>query len=118
MKGKKIISILTIALMVMFTLTTCVSAVDLGDGISIDAKKDNVPTELVNKGNKIIGTIQVVGVLIAVVMITVLGIKYMMGSAEEKAANKKSMLPYLIGAVLVLVGTSIVGLIQNFANNL
>ena len=40
---------------------------------------------MTNLGSKIIGTIQVLGIIIAVVILLVLGIKYMVGSAEEKA---------------------------------
>ncbi|MEI3401230.1 MAG: hypothetical protein V8R51_02250 [Clostridia bacterium] len=44
---------------------------------------------------------QTVGIVLSVVILIILGIKYMMGSAEEKAEYKKTMIPYLIGAVSV-----------------
>ena len=57
-------------------------------------------------------------ILVAVVMIAVLGIKYMMGSAEEKSEYKKSLLPLLVGAILVFgaatVAKVIVGLASSF----
>lgn len=59
-------------------------------------------------GGKIMGIIQTVGVVISVVILMVLGIKYMMGSAEEKAEYKKTMIPYLVGAILVF-GASAIG---------
>ena len=40
-------------------------------------------------------------VLYAVVLVAFLGIKYMLGSAEEKAEYKKDMIPYLVGAFLL-----------------
>ena len=49
----------------------------------------------------------------------VIGIKYMMGSAEEKAEYKKTMIPYLIGAVLLFaavnLATYIYGIAEKFA---
>lgn len=69
-------------------------------------------------GEQIIGIIQVVGSLVAVGVIVVLGIKYMMGSASEKAEYKKTMLPYLIGAVLIFAGVNIAKAIYNMANQL
>ena len=123
MKAKKIISILTIALIVTFALAPAAFAIDTQldvgvTGAQVGADRTGVSgTNIVTKGNQIIGLVQVVGIIIAVVMITVLGIKYMMGSAEEKAANKKSMLPYLIGAVCVLIGSSIVSIIMNLASH-
>ena len=50
--------------------------------------------------------------------IMVLGIKYMMGSAEEKAEYKKTMIPYLVGAILIFAATTIANVIYNFANGL
>ena len=55
---------------------------------------------------------------VAVVILLVLGIKYMMGSAEEKAEYKKSMIPYIVGAVLIFASTTIVGVVYDMANAL
>ena len=68
-------------------------------------------TEIQNFGGNIMGVINVVGVVVAVVVLMVIGIKYMMGSAEEKAEYKKTMIPYIVGAVLVLGASSIVKII-------
>ena len=69
-------------------------------------------------GQKIMGIIQTAGVVIAVIVLMVLGIKYMMGSAEEKAEYKKTMIPYLVGAILIFAATTIANVIYNFANGL
>ena len=69
-------------------------------------------------GQKIMGIVNTVGVVIAVVILMVLGIKYMMGSAEEKAEYKKTMIPYIVGAVLIFGATTIANAIYNFANGL
>ena len=70
-------------------------------------------TEIQNFGGNIMGVINVVGVVVAVVVLMVIGIKYMMGSAEEKAEYKKTMIPYLVGAVLVFAGATIVNVVYN-----
>lgn len=57
--------------------------------------------DLKKEGGKIVGIIQVIGTIASVAMITILGIKYALGSAEDKAGYKKSMIPYLVGAVLI-----------------
>lgn len=69
-------------------------------------------------GKKIMGIVQTVGVVVAVVILMVLGIKYMMGSAEEKAEYKKTMLPYIIGAVLIFGATAIANMVYNFATGI
>ena len=66
-------------------------------------------------GNKILGIIQVVGTLISVGALMIMGIKYMAGSMEQKAAYKKSMLPLVIGAVLLFAAVNIVVIISRIA---
>ena len=56
----------------------------------------------------------VVGFLISVGVLMVLGIKYMMGSAEEKAEYKKTFIPYIIGAIILFAAVSIVSLTEVF----
>ena len=69
-------------------------------------------------GNNIIGIIQVIGSLIAVAMVLVIGIKYMMGRAAARAAYKKTMIPYLIGAILLFIGVNVVSIVADFAQNI
>lgn len=66
-------------------------------------------------GGKIIGLIQGVGIVLTVVILSILGIKYMMGSAEEKAEYKKTMIPYVVGAVCIFASTSIATLVYKIA---
>lgn len=63
---------------------------------------------------KIIGFVQIIGSALAVIMLIVIGIKYMIGSAEEKADYKKTLLPYVIGAVLIFAASNIAAMIYNF----
>ena len=72
-------------------------------------------TEIQNFGGNIMGVINVVGVVVAVVVLMVIGIKYMMGSAEEKAEYKKTMIPYIVGAVLIFGATTIANVGFQFA---
>lgn len=67
-------------------------------------------------GGKIIGGIQAIGVIVSVGILIVLGIKYMMGSAEEKAEYKKTMIPYLVGAILVFAASTIANFVYNFVS--
>lgn len=71
-------------------------------------------TDIQDLGNKIIGILQTVGIVLSVVILIILGIKYMMGSAEEKAEYKKTMIPYLIGAVFIFLAPTIANVVYNF----
>lgn len=75
-------------------------------------------TEVQKLGQNIMGVMQIAGIVIAVIILMVLGIKYMMGSAEEKAEYKKTMIPYLVGAVLIFAASTIANVVYQFANGL
>ena len=107
----KIFSAILVISMVLFT-ANMVFASDPFDNI----KPNYTGTEgVTNIGNTIIGIVTVVGMVASVLVLVVLGIKYMMGSAEEKAEYKKTMIPYLIGAILVFAASAIAGIIRSIA---
>lgn len=68
-----------------------------------------------NFGNNILGIVSTGASVLAVIILIVLGIKYMMGSAEEKAEYKKTLLPYVIGAVFVFGAGLICSVLFNIA---
>ncbi|MBD9159687.1 MAG: hypothetical protein EGQ16_07690 [Clostridiales bacterium] len=105
----KVVSLITAIELMLFKAR--VYAVSLND---IDPKE---PTgnEITGVGEKVIGIVTMLGSILAVLVLVILGIKYMMGSTDEKAEYKKSMLPYVIGAVLVFAASSIASVIYNLA---
>lgn len=50
---------------------------------------------------KLVNALRLLGVFLAVGVMMIIGIKYITGSIEEKASYKKTMVPYLIGCVLL-----------------
>lgn len=68
--------------------------------------------------NSIIGLLQVTGSGIALIVITILGIKYILASPSEKADVKKSIMPIIIGCVLLFGGVQLAGAIAHFASEL
>ncbi len=78
---------------------------------------DSDVTAITDKTENILGAIVTVGVVISAIMLTILGIKYMLGSVEEKAEYKKTMIPYLIGTVLLFSASTIVGIIAKLVEN-
>ena len=118
-KSIKVISTLLLAIMLVTSIaTTAFAAVNLNTTISNIEKQNlngNADQQITKVGGNIVNIIQVVGIVIAVIVLLVIGIKYMMGSASEKAEYKKTMIPYLVGAVLVFAGTSLVKVIYSLA---
>lgn len=74
--------------------------------------------EVMDIGNRIIGVIRFVGSFASVIVLIIIGIKYMTGSLEERAEYKKTMLPYLIGAILVFAITNILGIVDTITGGL
>jgi hypothetical protein len=69
------------------------------------------PPSFVAPIGQILGAIQSIGYAFAVGMLIVLGIKYVMASAQEKADLKKGMLSYVIGAIMIAGAATIPGVI-------
>lgn len=69
-------------------------------------------------GNKIIGILQFIGTSVSVIVVIILGIKYMMGSIEERAEYKKTMWPYLLGAILTFATTNLIAIVSNLAESI
>lgn len=68
--------------------------------------------------NPIIGAIKTVGIAVAVITLAILGIKYMAASVNERAEYKKTMIPYLIGATLVVAITQLLSVLIEIVTNI
>lgn len=112
-KTMKILTILILAVM-LITITTNVFAAEIEPG-KLQATYSGDTTELQNKAGKIMGMIRNIAVIASVIIIMVLGVKYMLGSVEEKAEYKKSFMPLIIGIILVVSATAIASFIFNMA---
>lgn len=117
-KSIKVISTLLLTIMLVASIAGTVLAVDPNTVLNGLNGNGNVQTnDLTKVGNNIVTIIQVVGIVIAVIVLLVIGIKYMIGSASEKAEYKKTMIPYIVGAVLIFAGTSLVRVIYSLSTS-
>ena len=113
-KYLKVIVIFLVACII--PINACVIAADVGLGdLSNYAKEQGTSEKFTEMVGTILGVVQTVGSVISVICLIVLGIKYMMGSAEEKAEYKKTLLPYAIGAVFVFGAGVITTVLFNIA---
>lgn len=118
-KKSKIMIILIIAILTIILLINQVNATQV---INTDEYKPNQTevtgaTQFLNASNRLIGVIQVIGSLISVIALILIGIKYIIGSVEERAEYKKTLKPYLIGAVMVFAITNLLAIIQNIVTS-
>ena len=115
-KTMKILTVLLLAI-VLITFATNVLAIESGaiDPKNLTASYGSEDGGLSTKAGKIMGMIRNVAAIAAVIIIMVLGVKYMLGSVEEKAEYKKSFMPLIIGIVLVVAASAIASFIFNMA---
>ncbi len=117
---RKIIGIILICVTLIIAIVNVNYAADT-DNVLIDPDqyKPNSQTivtgadSLFDVGNMIIGVVRIVGSVLSVIVLAVIGIKYMLGSVEERADYKTSMGPYIWGAVLVFGITNILAIIMD-----
>lgn len=118
-KAKKIIIILIMMIMMIAMITEPYKV--YATTIDVNAYKPNIEgVDSANRAttiaNSITNILAVIGTVVSVAMLIVLGIKYMIGTVQEKADYKKTMGPYLVGAVMVFSITQIINLIASMVS--
>ena len=118
MNMKKVIKVLSVVLLVMMLVSTLSTVVMATTPAGLqDVQGDKINTSKINQaGRNIVSILQAVGVVLSVVVLIVIGIKYMMGSAEEKAEYKKTLMPYIIGAALIFAASMFAQVVFDFFN--
>lgn len=93
---------------------------DVLDDLSYYTPEDDTSgtTKFTTKAGKILSVITNIGILLSVIIPAVLGIKYMIGSVDEKAEYKKDMVPYLVGAFLLFGISTVVKILQAIGNSI
>ena len=105
MKKKLIkMSSIVILVLIMLVIQTTTFAADYYRPEDLTGAPSSDSEIIKNVGN------QVIGIVVSVIVAIILGIKYMLGSVDQKAEYKKTMLPYAIGSALIF-GASMVSYI-------
>lgn len=111
-KSIKLLSILMIVTMVAMTATPVLATIDPDAAIgSITPEAPSNTKSILNLVNTILGFIQWGAIIGGTLIIAILGFKYMMGSLQEKAEYKKSMIPLVVGVIVVMGATTIAKLL-------
>lgn len=117
---KTVFSLILILVISLFFGTMSVYAASNGVNDIIDAMEGTSAivgedSGIANSINNIIGLIQLTGTGISVIVVTMLGIKYLLASPSEKADVKKQIIPILIGCVLLFGAVNLVAIIADFS---
>lgn len=108
-------------LIIMILLFQCFPNISYGD--NFDTSPYSPDQDLAGEAGepviKILGAaltaVQFAGMGIAIIMMLILGAKYLSGGADDKATVKKNTISYVIAAMIFFGGSFIVTLIKKFA---
>lgn len=112
MKTKTIMKILTVVMMIAM-IATMSTVVFAETNMAIPTANGTVPTGLSTAAGVIITVVQFICYAAAVVMLMILGVKFISASPDGKAEIKKSAVIYVIGALLVFFAGLILGWIKD-----
>lgn len=107
MQGKilKIVALICIFFIIISIFPNRSSADWVGDAQNFIESGGGTATvnndKLKNASNSIYNLLSSIGMIISVVVGIVLGITFMMASAEDKAKVKEALIPYIVGCVVV-----------------
>jgi len=118
LKNKKKLIFILIMVLIIVSFHNIVFAKDFDVnkyGPNINDPLDTTSRTIIGS---ILGIITTIGSVAAVLFLSIIGIRFMLGSVEEKAQYKESLKPYLIGAFLLFAILQIVDILYNVGTGL
>ena len=110
MKSKYIFSIIVILILTIILFTNVSYAQSVGDDITQwEFKIDqDIPSIVLKYIGVFIAFVRNMSIIITIIVITLLGIKFMLGSVQEKAEYKQSFITIIIGSIFITMSITIV----------
>lgn len=113
-KSLKIFAVVLMAMLVVFSVSTFSYADSAKDVVTgINANMTGIDSSgMKSIAGRVLGLLQIVSAILAVILIAYLGFKMVLGSsANEKADVQKQFIPLIIGVTIVFAATSIANLL-------
>ena len=121
----KFLSMSLISAMIFFSVFQPITLAAEGDGEGASKGKADVnavidgmkstnntdTTQIANVGGTIVNWIWGISIVVAVIVLMIIGLKFIIGSTEEKAKYKESLIPLVVGILLLCFATTIVKII-------
>lgn len=114
-KTSKIILILLIAILLIGVIqnTVSASASSVVGGITVKEPDDESTKGISEMAGKVLGILQVVTAVLAVVLVGYFGFMFVLGSPDEKSDYQKKFIPLIVGVAVVFMAVSIGKMIFN-----
>ena len=78
----------------------------------------NAKDGVTNITSTVLNVIRYAGTGIALIMLTMIFIKYMLSAASERAELKKNLVPFTIGTVVLFAASNLVGILKSVADGM
>lgn len=112
--AKKIVLFIIIFLFVLIFFKTISYA---GDALVTEdyktSLKYNDAEYIFTQGAKILKLLRNIAAIVSVLTLSIIGVKYMVGSVEQKAEYKQTMIPVVIGCILIGGLSAVLTIIQS-----
>lgn len=112
---KKTLKVIFIIAVMLFGLLGVSQNISFADKADVGATLDNVNSatggdigEAATIGGNIVNWIWGISIVVAVVVVMITGLKFIVGSTQEKAEYKKSLIPLVVGVLILVFATTIV----------
>lgn len=120
-KSVKVLLILLISIFIISIMQNLVFASSTTEAITAMGNMKGADIEdgtgkLGNVINAVIGLIQVAGTGISMIMVTMLGIKYILAAPSDKADVKKQIAPLVVGAIILFAAVNLVSIVATIAD--
>ena len=111
--------IMLFIIMFIFVLTFFETISFAGDTLDTNKYKTQLQygeaSYLFDKGAFVITLLRNIAAIISVLTISIIGVRYMVGSVEQKAEYKQTMMPVVIGCMLIAGLSVILTIIQSIS---
>lgn len=113
-KTKKMMFVIIMFIFVLMFLGTVAFA---GDTLNPEEYHHTVSkgdaTYIFGKGGQLLRVLRNIAAVVSVLVLTIIGVRYMVGSVEQKAEYKQTMVPVVIGCILIVSLSTILSLIAS-----
>lgn len=115
---RKIVKLINLTITIIMILLVSIQSVSLAAGtIPTNGIKPTDDQQFFQIAGVILGIIQVIGTAVGVIVVAIIGIKYLISSVEERAEYKQTLIYYIIGAVLLIASVNITSIVYSIFNN-
>lgn len=112
---KKTLKVIFIIAVMLFGLLGVSQNISFAEKADVGGTLDNVNNatggdigDAATIGGNIVNWIWGISIVVAVVVVMITGLKFIVGSTQEKAEYKKSLIPLVVGVLILVFATTIV----------